>query len=89
MFACCRDSENDGAQKLKSLGGNTNRLKVVQMDVTKQEQVDEAFRFIEMNLPEYGLWAIVNNAGLGNVGLIEWMPNEIFEKVRQNTPSII
>lgn len=51
------------------------------MDVTNQEQVDEAREFVEKNLPESGLWGIVNNAGLGSVGFIEWVPMEVFEKV--------
>ena len=81
VFACCLDGESDGVRKLKGLGASTNRLKVIQVDITKQEQVDDALCFVERNLPECGLWGIVNNAGMGCTGFIEWVPMEAFEKV--------
>ena len=84
VFACSIDGTSEGAQKLKGLGAGTNRLKVIKIDITKQEQVDEALTFVERNLPANGLWGIVNNAGIGNVGPIEWMPIEDFENVSPN-----
>ena len=57
------------------------RLHVINLDVTCQIKTDEALRYVEQNLPKLGLWGIVNNAGVGNCGFLEWIPLETFEKV--------
>ncbi len=52
------------------------------MDVTNQDEVDEARRVVETQLPEQGLWGVVNNAGLANApGFLEWRSVESYEKV--------
>ena len=77
VFAGCRNAESEGAKKLKDLG-----IHVLQMDVTNQEQVDEAKRYVEDHLPSnQGLWALVNNAGQGGAGYIESHPMEFYEKL--------
>lgn len=81
VFAGCLEEQSDGARKLRSLGKETGRLHVIKMDVTNEQQVEDARRYIQNHLPESGLWGIINNAGLGNVGFVEWTSLENFRKV--------
>lgn len=85
VFACFLDDQSYGSLGLQSLGSETGRLHVLKMDVTHQEQVDAARRYVENHLPDEGLWGIVNNAGLYNVGFLEWIPLEVYEKVYLST----
>ena len=52
------------------------------MDITKQDQVDDALQYVEANLPKgEALWGLVNNAGICSLGFVEWLNMEDFEKV--------
>ena len=63
VFACCLDDQSEGGRKLKSLGKDSNgRLHVIKLDVCSQKDVDDAYRYVQNNLPELGLWALLNNA---------------------------
>ncbi len=84
VFACCLDDKSEGWERLQILGSGTGRLHVIKVDITNQKQVDDARQYVENNLPEFGLWGLVNNAGLGNVGFVEWTSVEVFEKVLLN-----
>lgn len=86
VFACFLDDQSYASLDLQSKGSETGRLHVLKVDVTNQEHVDNARRYVESHLPPEGLWGIVNNAGLYNVGFLEWIPLEIFEKVDCNVP---
>lgn len=82
VFASVIDKQSDGALALQKLGRETNRLYTIQMNVTSQRDVDEARQYIENNLPEHGLWALVNNAGIaGGYSYLEWSSMEEFERV--------
>lgn len=81
VFAFCLDAESEGAARLISLGKDTGRLHVIKLDVTSQQQVEDVLRYVRNNLPELGLWGVVNNAGISNAGNVEWIPCEIYEKV--------
>lgn len=50
------------------------------MDVTKKEQVSNAFEEIRNTVGERGLTALVNNAGVGYPGPAEFIPLEDIEK---------
>lgn len=76
VFAACLDDNSEGAQKLKTTG-----VHVLKMDVTNDEQVEKGKRYVEDNLPSLGLWALLNNAGLGIFGYIEWASLKSFERV--------
>lgn len=76
VFACCLDDNSDGAKALKSLN-----MHVVKLDITKPDQVERTLDYVERNLPELGLWGLVNNAGVWNTGYIEAVSMEAFEKV--------
>lgn len=69
VFASCLSFKSAGAEELKGLTNVT----VLQLDVTKQEQVDKAWRAIREHLGERELWAVVANAGIGSAGLLEWL----------------
>ena len=81
IFACCLNDQSDGAQELKKLGSTTGRIHVMKMDVTNQKEVDEAVKYVTQHLPQSGLWGLVNNAGRSYVSFIEWLPNDVYEKV--------
>ena len=82
VFACCLDNKSYGALGLQSLGNDTGRLHVIQMDVQNQADVDEARRYVETHLPVQGLWGLVNNAGRYSVGFLEWLSIEDYETVK-------
>ncbi|XP_045607758.1 D-beta-hydroxybutyrate dehydrogenase, mitochondrial isoform X2 [Procambarus clarkii] len=79
VFAGCLQAGGEGAENLKRNG--SQRLHVLQMDVTKQEQVDKAAEEVKELLPSgEGLWGLVNNAGVCTLGPVEWVPIEGFRK---------
>ncbi len=82
VFACCLNAKSTGALQLKHIGRETERLHVIQMDVTSQEDVDKARQFVDIHLPEQGFWGVVNNAGLAStMGFAEWFSVEAYENV--------
>ncbi|XP_057378488.1 D-beta-hydroxybutyrate dehydrogenase, mitochondrial-like [Daphnia carinata] len=82
VFAGCLDGRSNGAIRLKRLGDESGRLHVIAIDVTSQEDVDKTLRYVEANLPEKGLWGLVNNAGQSSTpGFLEWTPMKIYETV--------
>ncbi|XP_048046279.1 D-beta-hydroxybutyrate dehydrogenase, mitochondrial isoform X3 [Megalobrama amblycephala] len=79
VFAGCLWPEGPGAQSLAEEG--SDRMKVLRLDVTKDEDVSLAKDFVEANLPEKGLYAVVNNAGISDWGETEWSTAEDFQKM--------
>ncbi|KAH8030969.1 hypothetical protein HPB51_012437 [Rhipicephalus microplus] len=77
VFAGCLDSNSEGAMVLKKC----RNVRVLQLDVTKDSQVDEALEAVKRDLGSRVLWAVVANAGIPNSGLIEWMTMESIVRV--------
>ncbi|KAK8784609.1 hypothetical protein V5799_009029 [Amblyomma americanum] len=77
VYAGCLDSNSEGAMVLKK----SRNVKVMQLDVTKDNQVDEALDSVKKDLGSNALWAVVANAGIPNSGLIEWMTMESIIRV--------
>ncbi|XP_077493770.1 D-beta-hydroxybutyrate dehydrogenase, mitochondrial-like [Amblyomma americanum] len=77
VFAGCLSSKSDGAEALKCL----SNVKVLQMDVTKQEQVDDALDVVKEHLGDRVLWSVVANAGIGSGGLLEWTSLDTVAKI--------
>lgn len=77
VYAGCLDSNSEGAMFLKK----SQNVRVLQLDVTKDNQVDEAFETVKRDLGSRVLWAVVANAGIPNNGLIEWMTMESIVRV--------
>uniref|UniRef100_A0AC34GXR2 Uncharacterized protein n=1 Tax=Panagrolaimus sp. ES5 TaxID=591445 RepID=A0AC34GXR2_9BILA len=89
-FAGCLTS--DGAKSLEKEIGETELLKTVIVDVTSDESVKNAVKFVKKNLkPQQKLWAIVNNAGvLLYEGPSEWIGVESYKKTAEvNTYGVI
>ncbi|XP_062270538.1 D-beta-hydroxybutyrate dehydrogenase, mitochondrial [Scomber scombrus] len=70
VFAGCLSPEGAGAQSL--MRRSSSNLKILKLDVTSDEDVQQAKRMVQNNLPAKGLWAVVNNAGISDWGEIEW-----------------
>ncbi len=49
VFAGCLNSRGDGARKLQE--GASSRLMILQMDISKEEQVQAAVATVKQNLP--------------------------------------
>ncbi|XP_035224002.1 short-chain dehydrogenase/reductase family 9C member 7-like isoform X1 [Stegodyphus dumicola] len=79
VFAGCLFPNGEGA---KMLANNCSfKLLVVPLDVTDDRSVDSAKDFVMKNLGNDVLWAIVNNAGVGQAALIDWTPISELEKI--------
>lgn len=72
VFAGCLDTASEGAQRLRVEA--TSRLRLVNMDVRREDQVAAAVHFIQENMlcGEEGLYAVINNAGVCVCGEFEW-----------------
>lgn len=64
VFAGCLNENCAGAKQLKNYG-KSNKVFIVKLDVTKQDEVDKAVEFVDTKLQQTNsqLFAIVNNAG--------------------------
>lgn len=79
VFAACLLPEEKGAKNLVS--ECSSRLKVIKVDVTRDEDVAEAKQIVESNLPEKGLWGVVNNAGISNWAETEWSTIQDYQTI--------
>ncbi|XP_040888737.1 D-beta-hydroxybutyrate dehydrogenase, mitochondrial [Toxotes jaculatrix] len=79
VFAGCLSPEGAGAQSLARQ--SSSNLKILKLDVTSDEEVQQAKKTVQDNLPEKGLWAVVNNAGISDWAEIEWSTIEDFRKM--------
>ncbi|XP_078266458.1 D-beta-hydroxybutyrate dehydrogenase, mitochondrial-like [Rhinoraja longicauda] len=74
VYAGCllKDKNGEGAQILEKM--KCERLKVLQMNVCSDEEVQQAVEFVRRHLrdPEKGLWGVVNNAGISTFGEVEF-----------------
>uniref|UniRef100_UPI0037E8DFD0 D-beta-hydroxybutyrate dehydrogenase, mitochondrial n=1 Tax=Semicossyphus pulcher TaxID=241346 RepID=UPI0037E8DFD0 len=70
VFAGCLCPEGAGARSLQRQ--SSSNLKILKLDVTSDEDVQKVKKTVEANLPEKGLWAVVNNAGISDWAEIAW-----------------
>ncbi|XP_051883962.1 11-beta-hydroxysteroid dehydrogenase type 2 isoform X2 [Pristis pectinata] len=61
VFATVLNKDGPGAKEL--LQGCSEQLTLIQMDITKPEDIDKALQITKDKLGEKGLWGLVNNAG--------------------------
>ncbi|PSN41217.1 hypothetical protein C0J52_04192 [Blattella germanica] len=78
VYAGCLFPEGEGAAQLRKTC--SNRLKILKMDVTNDEQVQNAVQTVSSSLGNKKLWAVVNVAGIAYCGEIEWSPIETCTK---------
>ncbi|KAH0619401.1 hypothetical protein JD844_000013 [Phrynosoma platyrhinos] len=64
VFATVLDLQSPGAQELRQCC--SPQLTLLQMDLTKAEDIQEALRFIKAQTAGTGLWGLVNNAGFND-----------------------
>ncbi|KAF7669320.1 hypothetical protein LDENG_00203490 [Lucifuga dentata] len=85
VFAGCflKDKGGEGAKELEEF--HSDRMKVVQLDVCSEEQVNQAVEYIKDNLEdsERGLWAVVNNAGASTFGEVEFTSMDTYKQVSE------
>lgn len=70
VYAGCIDENGSGAQLLK----DCHNVHVLQMNVTKENEIERALDTVENTLDGNALWAVVANAGVSSLGYIEWQP---------------
>ncbi|XP_049948149.1 short-chain dehydrogenase/reductase family 9C member 7-like [Schistocerca serialis cubense] len=78
VVAGCLFPEGPGAQRL--VQHCSSRLRVLPLDVTSEQQVRDAVSSIRDSLDGRELWALVNNAGMSDIGEAELVPLEVFER---------
>ncbi|XP_002121207.2 17-beta-hydroxysteroid dehydrogenase type 6 [Ciona intestinalis] len=81
VFAGCTDCNSVGARSLASRG--STRLAVMQIDVTKQDEIDDATEMIQDMIGDEGLWAVVNCAEFYTVAEADWCSVEDYEQSMQ------
>ncbi|CAL1280253.1 unnamed protein product [Larinioides sclopetarius] len=77
VFAGCLFPMSGGAAELKS--SCSSRFCTVHIDVTQDDSVLNAKEFVEKNLGDCELWAVVNNAGVYKGSSLEFTPMSNFE----------
>lgn len=77
VFAGCLDAASDGAKELASRAN----VHVLQLDITSDDQVDKALEEVKTNLGPNALWAVLANAGITGMGLVEWNSMERVKRI--------
>ncbi|XP_074593769.1 D-beta-hydroxybutyrate dehydrogenase, mitochondrial-like [Brevipalpus obovatus] len=86
VFATCLNANSEGASKLKSDATNPDRMIVFNLDISSEQDADNAVETVRHHLNEYKvldanaqetsqthqLWALVNNAAISRTGKLEW-----------------
>ncbi|XP_071998756.1 D-beta-hydroxybutyrate dehydrogenase, mitochondrial [Engystomops pustulosus] len=85
VFAGCllKDKGDAGVKELDNM--KSDRMKTIQLNVVKQEEIDKAVEIIKENLkdPEKGLWGVVNNAGISTFGEVEFTSMDTYKEVAE------
>ncbi|KAK8784610.1 hypothetical protein V5799_009030 [Amblyomma americanum] len=77
VFAGCLNSQGDGAQELRKL----KNVRVLQLDITRDEQVEAALSSVKQELGSRVLWSVVANAAVRTNGLLEWVTMDSITKI--------
>ncbi|KAJ3318038.1 Retinol dehydrogenase 5 [Blyttiomyces sp. JEL0837] len=70
------------AVKEKSPDLYPGKLRALLLDVTKDDSVKAFVQIVESEVPE-GIYALINNAGIGDSGPFEIMPTEMHRKIME------
>ncbi|KAH3869724.1 D-beta-hydroxybutyrate dehydrogenase, mitochondrial-like isoform X2 [Dreissena polymorpha] len=79
VFAGCYLPDDEGAKSLQRKDSET--LQVLKLDVTKDNHVEKALKHVQENLPQNGLWAVVNNAAINYLCDIEFCSLDLMRRV--------
>ncbi|XP_069987643.1 D-beta-hydroxybutyrate dehydrogenase, mitochondrial [Penaeus vannamei] len=70
----------EGSRRLRKEG--SERLHVLQLDVTSSEQIRKAVEEVKKTMPkEEQFWGLVNNAGWATYGELEWVAMDTFRRI--------
>ncbi|XP_059480969.1 short-chain dehydrogenase/reductase family 9C member 7-like [Neocloeon triangulifer] len=78
VYAGVLSEKSEGAEALGAHG-----CKIVKIDITKEKDVEKAVKFVAKDLGEKKLHALMNNAGIAEVGQVEWCDISVYSKVLQ------
>ncbi|XP_052070486.1 17-beta-hydroxysteroid dehydrogenase type 6-like isoform X1 [Mytilus californianus] len=78
VFAGCLDINGAGAKELENF---SKCVHPVQIDVTKEQDVLDALKFVEDIVQDKGLWAVINNAGVASYVECEWCPLDVYQRL--------
>ncbi|KAM4693322.1 D-beta-hydroxybutyrate dehydrogenase, mitochondrial-like [Discoglossus pictus] len=85
VFAGCllKNENGAGAQELESM--ESERMRVLQLNVCSEEEVNEAVEFVRKHLrdPERGMWGVVNNAGISTYGEVEFSSIDQYKEMAE------
>ncbi|XP_048728279.2 D-beta-hydroxybutyrate dehydrogenase, mitochondrial-like isoform X1 [Ostrea edulis] len=81
VFAGCLSDKSQGAETLKRIC--TKRVHILQLDVTKSEDILQARKTVQKGCAAPGLWAVVNNAGIDSFGDIEFCTLDMYRRVAE------
>ncbi|XP_002741318.2 D-beta-hydroxybutyrate dehydrogenase, mitochondrial-like [Saccoglossus kowalevskii] len=83
VFAGCLLGDGEGALSL--ISHCSDRLRIVQVDVTSDESVRISRKVVEEHILklEEGIWAVVNNAGIWTWGELEWGKVEVHKRLAE------
>ncbi|XP_022090932.1 D-beta-hydroxybutyrate dehydrogenase, mitochondrial-like [Acanthaster planci] len=83
VFAGCLYADGEGAAELR--GRCSDRLLVLQMDVTDTDQVSSAAAQVHKIIRDNNesLWGVVNNAAVNGLGELEWISLDQFKSVTE------
>ncbi|XP_046404155.1 short-chain dehydrogenase/reductase family 9C member 7-like [Ischnura elegans] len=79
VYAGCLFPKGEGAEQLKK--NSSNRVKILPMDITSDEQVEAAAKIVSSDLGDQPLWCVVNNAGVAVTTEVEWCPLEAYRRM--------
>ncbi|XP_002741661.3 11-beta-hydroxysteroid dehydrogenase type 2-like [Saccoglossus kowalevskii] len=80
VFAGCLFKDGEGAKELRNMC--SERLTILQFDVTSQIQVDNALEEVNNKL-KGELWGLVNNAGILHTSEFELTPTSVMEQTME------
>ncbi|XP_060567762.1 D-beta-hydroxybutyrate dehydrogenase, mitochondrial-like isoform X1 [Ruditapes philippinarum] len=78
VFAGCLHKQGEGADALSKQ--SSGKIHVVQIDVTDDQSIEDAFQYVSKHVPSNGLFGVINNAGMNMYGEVELTPLSIYEK---------
>ncbi|XP_033737773.1 D-beta-hydroxybutyrate dehydrogenase, mitochondrial-like [Pecten maximus] len=82
VYAGCLNPEGNGA-KLLETGTSRENIHIIPLDVTSEESVRNAVEVVKKKTKDEGLWALVNNAGVGCLVDVEFCSMEMYRRVTE------
>nr|CAD7412608.1 unnamed protein product [Timema poppensis] len=81
VYAGLRKPHSTGALELKATC--SKNLHIVVIDVTKDEDVKNAVKYVNKTIGDKVFWAVVNNAGVSAIGDVELTPFSVFSHLME------